>query len=270
MRSLPLLSLLALLGCSSAPSTTSPGHAVIVAPPGTGEAAEVEEPALPRPARRGNEVAALCSNALAVGVIDPAAPLLGIVTAKGGNLMSPQFDGGTGFFAVKGAAPAPRAAADTPLEIRLEGPTQVAKGDAMHLRVAFVNRSDGELTVLRPLDGSFERMRYPAYDLYARDDASGDVYRYAFVGGRCGNVNPIGNDDYAAIAPGAVRDDIVSNGWAGHIDGGAIAKPGRYSVWLAYSFCGFEHEDGLPLGPNQKRALHTGVHVSNAVSIDVN
>jgi hypothetical protein len=264
MRQLFLLPLVALLACTSATATQQP-HAVTVEPAGSGEALEPEPRAAPRP-RAG--VAATCSNALALGTIDPKAPLASLLPAGGSNVMSPHFSGGSGFFAVEGVAPGPRDGGDAPLEVSLRGPAKIGAGAPLELRASFANHGQEALTLVRPLDGSFERMRYPSYDLYARDEASGAVFRYAFVGGRCGMVNPITVDDYATVAPGARRDDVVDNGWASHIGGSLIARPGRYSLWLVYSFCGFE-EGGLKSGGGEQRAAYVGVHASNAVTIEV-
>jgi hypothetical protein len=184
--------------------------------------------------------------------------------------MGPYFGGGFGFYRVKGAAPGPRAAPSAgPLEIRVSSArTERAPDAPLALDLGFANLSDKPVVVLRPLDGSLEGWRYPRYELYARDVSDASVYRFAFVGGRCGNVNPVGSDDYVSIAPGEVRAD-VANAWADYLRAARLPKPGRYAVWVVYAFCGFETR-GVPLGQDSTHDdAHIGVHASNAVEIVV-
>jgi hypothetical protein len=53
------------------------------------------------------------------------------------------------------------------------------------------------------------------------------------------------------------------------LKGAVIDRPGTYSAWVVYRFCGFKSE-GVPLGKDfQRRGVHEGVHPSNAVRIRV-
>ncbi|MCC6551490.1 MAG: hypothetical protein IT372_00530 [Polyangiaceae bacterium] len=198
-----------------------------------------------------------------------AAPLGPPLASGSSNIMGPYFSAGFGFYPVDGAPPPPRAAGDAPVELALTGPATLAAGKPISLSLHFMNRGQAKVTVVRPLDGTLEQWRSPMYDLYARDDASGTVYRFAFTGGRCGNVNPIKDDDYVTLAPGASRGDVADNGWAQYLKQAVLTQPGRYSVWVVYSFCGFEG-GGVPLGQDVVRQeTHVGVHASNAVRITV-
>jgi hypothetical protein len=182
--------------------------------------------------------------------------------------MSPHFGGGSAFYLVDGSPPPARRGPDPVLELRLAGHTTRRSGQPLELSLSFENRSRGPLVVLRPLDGSLEHLREPHYDLYLRDEGDGAVYRWAFVGGRCGNVNPITADDLVALAPGESRDDVI-NGWARHLRRASIARPGRYSAWVVYRSCG-DHTHGLALGPDAPTAsVHLGQHVSNPVRFEV-
>jgi hypothetical protein len=186
------------------------------------------------------------------------------------NIMGPYFGGGFGFYPVTGAAPGPRDTRDPgPLEIQLATARTDRTPEApIALDLAFANRSAKNLVVVRPLDGSLEGWRWPRYDLYARDASDGSVYRFAFVGGRCGNVNAVRADDYVAIEPGSGRHD-VANGWADYLRDARLPKPGRYTLWVVYAFCGMETQ-GVPLGGDATRDdVHLGVHRSNAVEIVV-
>jgi hypothetical protein len=187
-----------------------------------------------------------------------------------GNLMNPYFGGGFGFFPVRGPAPPPRRGQGPgPLELRVSAArTERGRADPLDLTVGFANLSGSPVVAIRPLDGSLEAWRYPRYDLYARDLSTGIVYRFAFVGGRCGNVNPVMPKDYVVVAPSEVRSDVV-NGWASYLKGATLPRRGRYAVWVVYAFCGFETQ-GVPLGASETRddpAL--GIFASNAVELVV-
>jgi hypothetical protein len=183
--------------------------------------------------------------------------------------MNAQFDGGNGFYRITGAVPAPRSGAgDSPVELRLAAPASLGTTSPIGLRLEFADTSRAAVTLMRPLDGSLEHMRDPAYDLYLRDEATHEVYAFAFHGGRCGNVNPITKDDYATLAPGTARSDVHANGWADYLTNAVIGRPGTYSAWVVYRFCG--KGGGVPLGPDVVRSdVHRGVHVSNAVRVVV-
>jgi hypothetical protein len=183
--------------------------------------------------------------------------------------MSPYSGGGFGFHEVDGAAPPPRTADAAPLQLTLSGPPSRAEGQALALKLTFKNRGNAPLVVARPLDGSLEHWRAPMVDLYARDEASSRVYRFAFTGARCGNVNPIEKDDYATLKPGEARSDVTDNGWASYVEKASLPRAGRYAVWVVYTYCGSK-EGGLPLGEDViRKETHAGVHASNAVQVVV-
>jgi hypothetical protein len=183
--------------------------------------------------------------------------------------MAPVFSGGYDFYEVD-SAPAPRSAGDTPLELTLRAPSpSLTTKDPIALELTFANTGSGRVTLLHPLDGTLEHMREPFYDLYLRDEATSKVYRYAFFGGRCGNVNAIAQDDYVDLKPAATRSDLDTTGWADYVKHAVVGKPGTYRAWIVYRFCSAEPE-GVPLGRDvvRKDAL-LGVHASNAVMLTV-
>lgn len=194
-------------------------------------------------------------------------PPLGAPRAEGEDLMDPRFGGGNGFFEVQAPAPGPRTTATTPIQLELSGPARLAPDRPLALRLTFANPSSGPVTVMRALDGSLEHWRHPHYDLYLRDEGTQRVYRWDYHGGRCGNVNPIRDEDYVTLAAGPRRDD-VHGGWAAHVSQAAVGTPGVYTAWVVYRFCG-HGGGGLPLGPNVERPVLEGVFASNAVRLEV-
>jgi hypothetical protein len=236
------------------------------------EPARAEHPRSPLRANQISETGERqdgCSTAQLPRPIDEERPLAEPEPAARGGLSSPYFTGGRGFFRVRDDPAAIRRGGEhAVLKVHIEAPTHLAVGSALNLKISFVNATNEPIIVVRPLDGSLEHMGYPTYDLYLREHASDAIYRYAFVGQRCGNVNGVGKDDYITIAPDSSRDDVV-NGWADHLKTGVIGKPGRYSMWLVYSFCGFETTGsrfGLEEHPT---GVLRGVYPSNLVEVAV-
>jgi hypothetical protein len=184
--------------------------------------------------------------------------------------MSPQFGGGFGFYQVDGAAPAVRAPtdADTPLELRLHGPGALGTKEPTPLEVVFANTGTGNLTLVDALDGSLEHWRDPTYDLYLREETTGTVYRFAYVGGRCGDINSVGPHDYVDLKPGEARANVQGQ-CADYLKSATIAKPGKYTLWVVYRFCTWQ-STGVSLGKDFiRKETHVGVHASNAVTLTV-
>jgi hypothetical protein len=153
--------------------------------------------------------------------------------------------------------------------LTLSGPAKRAANQELSLDLAFENQGPTPLVVVRPLDGSLEYFRAPMVDVYAREEASGKVYRFAYTGGRCGNVNPIQEDDYATLAPRESRSDVTDNGWAGYLKSTSLPRAGRYAVWVVYTFCDFINR-GSPLAADVIRSeAYLGAHASNALQVEV-
>jgi hypothetical protein len=209
-------------------------------------------------------VTASCANALPEA--DEAHPLVPPVPVGGGSVMRSHFDGGFGFYRVNGLGQAPRTTGDLPFELRLAAPATASTTSPIALSLDFTNTSHAPLAVLRPLDGSTEHMRDPTVDLYLRDETSGDVYVWAFHGGRCGNMNFITKDDFTAINPNQSKSDVHKNGWAPHLEQVTIGRAGTYSLWVVYEVCG--HGLGLRQADVHFTAS-AGAHASNAVRIVV-
>jgi hypothetical protein len=177
-----------------------------------------------------------------------------------------------GFF-LSPSAPNPRKAHDTPIELTIKpgAPAtgySLKRGQPIPITLTIENRSNKALSVLKPMDGSKAHMRFPWYELFVRDEATQKTYRWAELEMRCGNVNASTSDDHLELAPGA-SSKVPLDGWGEHLLHASITKPGKYTVWVAYAFCGYDVK-GLPLGTNVVRTdAHVGVHTSNPVSVTV-
>lgn len=189
------------------------------------------------------------------------------VPVRKANIMSPEFDGGHGFYPMK-TRPAPGPKNDAMLQLELTGPSKISTGKPIKLHISFRNQTKQSLVVLRPNDGSLEHMRYPHYDLYLSDDASGKVYRYAYKGGRCGNINRTKAEDHVSIPAGGQRADVVAE-WGNYLSDALIAQRGNFHVWVEYRFCGYESR-GIPLGKDvYQPGVWKGAVSSNALAIEV-
>lgn len=206
-------------------------------------------------------------------VIVPGQPLGPPQPAGGGTVMSPQLGGGSGFYAVDGPVPPARSDRQhtSPLELSLAltAPATRAPDAALGLTLSFEVRGRASLVVLRALDGSLEHWRQPTYDLYLQREGDPRTYRWAYVGGRCGNVNPLTPADYVTLRRGARRTDVAGE-WADYLRSATVGQPGRYSAWVVYRFCGEFGSRGVPLGDDHVRPeTHVGRYASNAVRFEV-
>jgi hypothetical protein len=69
------------------------------------------------------------------------------------------------------------------------------------LLIQFENTGDEDLTLMRPVDGATDRLRYPHYDLETR--VNGVASRMPQdLGGRCGNINGLKLKDFVTLQPG--------------------------------------------------------------------
>ena len=181
---------------------------------------------------------------------------------------------GRGFYQLSAEATAypPRGERGVPLALTVHGPAVVDIHEALRLQLMFHNRSTEPSLVMRAMDGSFSGRRFPTYDLYARRHADGTVHRYTTNHGQpsihCGNLNPTTAEDFVWLEPGESRDD-VAGAYAAHLQHASFEVPGRYSIWVVYTFCGHEL-DSVPLGVSVKRpGVHRGAFASNELVITV-
>ena len=207
--------------------------------------------------RRCEEKPLLQSNGEVLGVMS---------TSSSAYLMSPITTNSSGFFPLMGAAPQPRRAADTPLQLTLSGPAQRGTQDPLSLDLSFENTGKGFALVLNFLDGSLRGLRYPSYELYARDLATNQAYRYEERGERfCGNVNPFSQSDYVSIPLGEKSDTPGESAY--YLQDATLPREGRYALWVVYRFCNFEGADRY--GSVYNTDALVGVYASNELLIEI-
>ncbi len=179
-----------------------------------------------------------------------------------------KMESASGFFAIRGAPPT--ADARTPLVIRLDGPARAAVAKPLDLKVSVENAGAKPVVLGLAVDGSFEHWRSPFVDLYARDEATGRVYRLDFHGARCGNVNMRTKADFVTLARGARREPAFGE-WAAHVSRATLDAPGRYALWVVYTSCD-GRDMGLALsvsGAGRLPVPYRGVVASAPITIEV-
>lgn len=155
------------------------------------------------------------------------------------------------------------------LSLELRGPSTIRRDQAIPLQLAFRNTGASATAVIRSNDGSFEHMREPFVDLYVEDVTTQQVYRSAFVGGRCGMVNGLSAQDFVSITAGAASD-APAREWAGHLQRSKIPAPGRYRLWVVYRLCDLDQAQGMGQRIAQRPAnLFVGRASSNAIELTV-
>ena len=180
--------------------------------------------------------------------------------------------GATGPDGASSGAATGASAASSSLRLVLKGPSRVTAGERPKLSLELFNDGATAETVALAVDGSFPHWRAPFVDLYARDESSGAVYRWAPGPGygRCGNVNPRSSaDDFFVLAPGAHRTEPFGP-WSQSSVNPVIDTPGRYTLWVVYAAC-TGPEVGVNLGRDDPAPAGTfdGTLASNGVVIDV-
>ncbi|MEZ4264665.1 MAG: hypothetical protein R3B36_36705 [Polyangiaceae bacterium] len=194
------------------------------------------------------------------------------------NIMAPAGTTPLGFFEVLRApadGPRPTVAATgaaSSLRLVLKGPSRVAAGVGPKLSLELFNDGATPETVALAVDGSFPHWRAPFVDLYARDESSGTIYRWAQGPdyARCGNVNQrSAKHDFFVLAPRAHRTEPFGS-WAESAVSPVIDTPGRYTLWVVYAAC-TGPEVGVSLGIDEPAPAGTfdGTLASNGVVIDV-
>ncbi len=123
------------------------------------------------------------------------------------------------------------------IDIELTTTTPVV--DAMNrmppFSVSFINRDKRAVTLVRPGDGSVDRLRTPVISWSAIDvdDPSKDPRQPQIGRGGCGNMNPLRQDEIFTLAAG---EKITFDSW-GHdrISPSFWLPPGTYEVSFNYS-----------------------------------
>jgi len=132
----------------------------------------------------------------------------------------------------------PTHAGEPGVTLHLEVSPAIAElGDELELTVRVVNHGDKRVTLIRPVDGSWEQMREPYYGLEFVDEDGTVITTALGYGpeGRCGLVNDLTKEDRVKVGP---RDERVLSGedlvWVPPLPVRGSARPGRYKVRLTY------------------------------------
>lgn len=183
------------------------------------------------------------------------------------------FEDGPGFYRVQQPDRVPLPGATTIPGLRLVMTTQAKAraGDPISITTRWANDAAGKVVAVRPIELSTFGFRGPAWQVFAKDRASGRLYRFGYRDTRtCGNLEPITHRDYVEIAPGGEQD----TGFTVPVETGITLPKGSFDVFVGYRFCGFPVPSGLLGSPTQQSdilredATHGRVS-SNTVKIDV-
>ena len=136
-------------------------------------------------------------------------------------------------------------------------------GEVLTFRVELRNLSSETVTVVRPVDGSFEGMREPLWGLEFLDAGTGELVPRALghaPEGRCGLVNSLEADDRITLAPGA---SVTLAGkaleWVPPQKVRPSALPGPFGVRLRYRVTEIEGVTPLDLrSPTVSLAIRGG------------
>lgn len=139
------------------------------------------------------------------------------------------------------------------VRISLAGPQKILFGQSPNLQIEVVNVSDKPIDFVRPLDGSWHHMRYPhiSVDVF---EQSGKPIPVTLVG-RCGNMNPVGEDTILRLKPNNVERFYI--GWGVHER--VFPKPGKYKVILTYDSRAPTFDDWVVSGFSSKREASSEV-----------
>jgi hypothetical protein len=131
----------------------------------------------------------------------------------------------------------------TGLELEISLSRNVYQFSSSILLVArFRNSGKSPLTIVNMVDGSSEGMRYPKYTIHLVNAEGEAVPRKRE--GRCDNVNPLYEGDVVQVLPQQTVDPFAKIDEYHFRPPLAlekmfnITKPGRYRVWVEYSYTG--------------------------------
>ena len=116
----------------------------------------------------------------------------------------------------------------SPLQIRLLAPQVLLVDERPNPELEIKNVSDNILTIVRPLDGSWNHWRYPHLTINAYT-VSGKQFPLELAG-RCGNMNSLTTSDVVRLAP--EKSIRVKTGWPFKQAG--FQEAGRYAIKLTY------------------------------------
>lgn len=177
---------------------------------------------------------------------------------------------GAAFVLVGGAGPAEAdkksAAPISVVAKRTKGKAKVGK--PLPVRFQIKNQSSKEVTIVRSLDGSDAGWRSPKITIEVRD-AKNKLVEVP-MGGRCGMVNPLMEEDFVTLAPKKSHTLLGEGSFGHYVLRWAPTKAGRYTVTLRYDVSFSEGEKGqADLALLQKHKPLRGVYESKPLPIVV-
>jgi hypothetical protein len=184
----------------------------------------------------------------------------------------PPADGRTwssGFRLVRGDGPRPYAGEYGELRVHLSGRTRVRAGDALRLRVAFTSFAPEPVTVVQPSEGTAADLRAPLYQIYAREHATGRVYRL-WLYAECGMYDErLSDAAFHEVAQGQRREMAGSDDFYDSLSEVSIEEPGSYSIWVVYAYCAGldDRSDAIEIAARPNVLF--GVHPSNLIEVIV-
>jgi hypothetical protein len=110
-----------------------------------------------------------------------------------------------------------------------------------------------------------------AYVLFVKDEGTGRVYQLRDTDRRdyCGTHSRYHASDVLLLAPGARVPFEARTPSGAHLSRFVLGRPGSYTVWLAYRFCGYGGPSGSNTSDFHEPDMFVGVAVSNAVHVEV-
>jgi hypothetical protein len=208
----------------------------------------------------------------AVDTIDLRRPLLKELGKPGDPEPGP-FESDPGFYRVQqpDRVPPPGATTIAGLRVVMTTKPKARAGDPISVTTRWANGGVGQVVAVRPIALSTLGIRGPSWQIYAKDRASGRLYRFGYRDTRsCGELPEITHRDYVELAPGAEQE----TGFSIEVETGLALPKGSFDVFVGYRFCGFPVPSGLLGSPTQQSDIlrddaTQGRVSSNTVTIDV-
>lgn len=130
--------------------------------------------------------------------------------------------------------------------------SEIEVGQRPTFRITLLNQGKEPVTLVQPGDGSESAWRTPVIGwsvLPAESKAAHPDEIPLHRGGRCGNINPLGEDEVIRIKGG---DQTELGTWVGQP---SFPKPGKYRVVFYYANRPKIEWHGLPLGSHHAEAM---------------
>jgi len=155
--------------------------------------------------------------------------------------------------------------------LTLSARARVHAGEALHF-VATWRARGAPVTVAHPFHSGGKTQ--VEYTLFVRDEATNQTYRLVDeTPMMCGTRNALGDRDFIPLDAHSGVDVTPRTDTGADLTETQLLRPGRYAVWLAYSFCELGGREGrsffITHDHRPPPATFSGELASNAVVIDV-